>query len=61
MKIIGVSNLNQDTVSDILVESDVSAFDIAAKVKDLNAKSDPMGTYYYIPAEDDHVLYEWKP
>ena len=58
MKIIGCSNFNLDTVSDILIADNVNKQCGEKIVKFLQSESHSNDTYYPFLVEDDHKLYD---
>lgn len=61
MKIIGVSNLDEDIVSDILIAENVPAYWGERIVALLREKMHGEETYIAQLVPDDHKLYKWEP
>ena len=59
MKIIAISNYNNESVSDYLVAENVLPGCIKIMCKALN--DNPNQTFFFKAVEDDHVLYEFQP
>lgn len=62
MKIIAVSNFNNESVSDVLVAENVSEYYAKYIVEFLNSKfSGTSSPNYYRAVLDDHKLYKFEP
>ena len=61
MKIIGVDNFARESVSDILVCSEISEYYGQKIVDMLNLDSGQNSLYYYLLVPDDHKLYAFEP
>lgn len=61
MKIIGTSNFDRDSVSDILIAENVHEYWADKFVKMMNTKSGKYSTYFYQVKPDNYKLYEWEP
>ena len=59
MKIVGVSNYDNESVSDFVVAENVVRGCIKRMCKALN--NGPNETYFFKAVEDDYVLYEQEP
>ncbi len=60
MKVIGVSNFDLESVSDILICENVSKHNGKRFVELLNQNGEH-ATYYYRLVEDDYKLYVFEP
>lgn len=62
MKIIAVSNFDNESVSDVLVAENVSEYYAKHIVEFLNGKfSGTSSPNYYRVVSDDHKLYKFEP
>lgn len=61
MKIVGIDNYNRDTVSDCLHSCCLDEKEAKQRAKELNDKSGPHPSTYYVVKPDDYVLYTWEP
>jgi hypothetical protein len=61
MKIIGISNYCLDSVSDILIASNVNSYYGKMILKALNEDIHEGDTYFPRLVEDDYELYVWEP
>ncbi len=61
MKIIKVSNFDDDLVSDVLVEEGLEEAEGTARVDALNEDVGDHDKYFYRLVPDDYVLYEFEP
>lgn len=62
MKIIAVSNFDNESVSDELVAENVTEYYAKRIVDFLNGKfSGTTALYYYRAVSDDHKLYKFEP
>lgn len=59
MKIIGVSNFDDEMVSDVLVKKDIYGVQIIDELEKLNKDSEQK--YFYKAVDDNYKLYEFKP
>lgn len=61
MKIICVSNLGQDYISDRLITENVNYVDGRKKVKELNSAEGAQSADYYRLVENNYDLFIFKP
>jgi hypothetical protein len=61
MKVIGKSNFDNESVSDVLVCENIKQSYADILVKTLNARDGEASTYYYCVVPDNHKLYKWEP
>jgi hypothetical protein len=61
MKVVGVSNFCDETISDILVCSEVNNYYGQRIVEMLNFEVNDYSRYYYKLKNDDYELYVWEP
>jgi len=61
MKVIAISNFDNDTVSDRLIAENLSEEEAKKLAAEKNAKCGKYSTYYYQAVADNHKLYIWEP
>lgn len=61
MKIIGKSNCDLDSISDILIADNLNGYYGKLIVEFLEDHATEDDTYYPILVEDDYELYKWQP
>lgn len=61
MKVIAVSNFNNETMSDILVCENVNQYWGERIVEMFNRAAGEHSARFYRLVPDDHVLYVWEP
>ena len=62
MKIIVISNFNNESISDVLVAENVSEYYVKYLVEFLNSRfGGDSSPNYYQAVSDDHKLYEFEP
>lgn len=57
-KVIGISNFNLESVSDILIREGMSEEEAKEEVELLNSKAHDHSTYYYKVVPDDYKLWD---
>lgn len=61
MQIIAEDNFNRDHISDVVHAINVPAHEAEAVVKDLNSRSGPHASRFYVVKPDDYIPFKWEP
>lgn len=61
MKLIWASNFGLETISDILIASNLNEYYGKIFVEYLKDQTHPNSTYWPVLVEDDYELYVWEP
>ena len=61
MKVVGVSNFDNESVSHILVRENLTQEEAEKLADEKNAEEGELSTYFYVVKPDDYKLYRWEP